>query len=96
MLLDKKALNKYHKMIRYRVGAYTDNTYLSLRNQQLQENVLSFGFGFPLRRSGSLLNISAEVGKRGTTEEGLIEDNFARFKLGLVLSDIWFIKRKFD
>lgn len=93
---DKKALNKYHKMIRYRVGAYTANTYLSLRNQQLQENVLSFGFGFPLRRSGSLLNISAEVGKRGTIEEGLIEDNFARFKLGLVLSDIWFIKRKFD
>lgn len=93
---DKKALNKYVKMIRYRLGAYSANTYLNLRGQHLQEQVVSFGFGLPMKRSGALLNLSAEFGQRGTTEEDLIQDNFARFKVGLVLSDIWFIKRKYD
>ncbi len=83
-------------MIRYRFGAYTSDTYLQLKNQQLKETAVSFGFGLPLKRSGTLLNLSAEFGQRGTTDEGLIKDNFARFKIGLVLSDIWFIKRKYD
>lgn len=93
---DRKAINKYAKMIRYRLGAYSANTYLNLRGQHLQEQVVSFGFGLPMKRSGALLNLSAEFGQRGTTEEDLIQDNFARFKVGLVLSDIWFIKRKYD
>lgn len=93
---DRKAINNYTKMIRYRLGAYTSDTYLQLKNQQLKEKAVSFGFGLPLKRSGTLLNLSAEFGQRGTTDEGLIKDNFARFKIGLVLSDIWFIKRKYD
>ncbi len=93
---DRKAINKYFKMVRYRFGAYSANTYLNLRGQHLQEKVFSFGFGLPMKRSGALLNLSAELGQRGTTQENLIQDSFARFKVGLVLSDIWFIKRKYD
>lgn len=93
---DRKAIGNYFKMVRYRLGAYTANTYLQLNNQQLQEQVLSFGLGLPMKRSGALLNLSVELGQRGTVESGLIKDNFARFKVGLVLSDIWFIKRKYD
>lgn len=93
---DRKAINKYFQMVRYRLGAYTANTYLNLRGQHLQEKVVSFGFGLPMKRSGALLNLSAELGQRGTTQENLIQDTFARFKVGLVLSDIWFIKRKYD
>ena len=93
---DRKAINKYFQMVRYRLGAYTANTYLNLRGQHLEEKVVSFGFGLPMKRSGTLLNLSAELGQRGTTQENLIQDTFARFKIGLVLSDIWFIKRKYD
>ena len=93
---NRKAINKYFKMVRYRLGAYTSNTYLNLRGQHLQEKVVSFGFGLPMKRSGALLNLSAELGQRGTTQENLIQDSFARFKVGLVLSDIWFIQRKYD
>ena len=93
---DRKAINKYFQMVRYRLGAYTSNTYLNLRGQHLEEKVVSFGFGLPMKRSGTLLNLSAELGQRGTTQENLIQDTFARFKVGLVLSDIWFIKRKYD
>ena len=83
-------------MIRYRIGIYSSKTHLNLRNQHLNEQVFSFGFGLPLKRTGALLNLSAELGSRGTTENNLIQDQFARFKFGLILSDIWFIKRKYD
>ena len=93
---DKKSINKYYKMVRYRLGIYSSKTYLNLRNQQLDEKVVSFGFGLPLKRSGSLLNLSMELGQMGTTNYDLIKESFARFKIGFIFSDIWFVKRKYD
>ena len=93
---DKKSINRYYKMIRYRLGMYSTKTYLNLENQQLDEKAITLGFGLPLKRSGSLVNLSAEVGQMGTTDDGLIQESFARFKIGFVFSDIWFIKRKYD
>ncbi len=93
---DKKSINRYYKMIRYRLGMYSSKTYLNLKNQQLDEKAITLGFGLPLKRSGSLVNLSAELGQMGTTDDGLIKESFARFKIGFIFSDIWFIKRKYD
>ena len=93
---DKKAINKYYKMIRYRLGMYSSQTYLNLKNEQLNENAISFGFGLPLKRSGTLFNLSAEFGQKGTLNNDLIQESFARFKIGFIFSDIWFVKRKYD
>ncbi len=93
---DKKSINKYYKIIRYRLGIYSTKTYLNLKNQQLDEKAITLGFGLPLKRSGSLVNLSAELGQMGTIDDGLIQESFARFKIGFIFSDIWFIKRKYD
>ncbi len=93
---DKKSINRYYKMIRYRFGIYSLKTYLNLKNQQLDEKAITLGFGLPLKRSGSLVNLSAEFGQMGTTNYGLIQESFARFKIGFIFSDIWFMKRKYD
>ena len=93
---DKKSVNRYHKMIRYRLGIYSYKTYLNLKNQQLDEKAITLGFGLPLKRSGSLVNLSAELGQMGTTDDSLIQETFARFKIGFIFSDIWFMKRKYD
>jgi hypothetical protein len=93
---DIKAINNYHKIVRYRLGFYSAQTYLNLNNQSINKFALTAGLGLPLRRSGTLLNLSAQVGRRGTTDNNLIQDSFVNFKVGFVLSDIWFIKRKFD
>lgn len=93
---DKKSFNRYYKMIRYRLGMYSSKTYLNLKNQQLDEKAITLGFGLPLKRSGSLVNLSAELGQMGTTDDGLIQESFASFKIGFIFSDIWFIKRKYD
>lgn len=93
---DKKSINRYYKMIRYRLGLYSYKTYLNLKNQQLDEKAITFGFGLPLKRSGSLVNLSAELGQMGTTDDSLIQETFARFKIGFIFSDTWFMKRKYD
>ena len=77
---DKKSINKYYKMIRYRLGIYDSKTYLNLKNQQLNERAFTFGVGLPLKRSGSLLNLSAELGKMGTLNNDLIQESFAGLK----------------
>jgi hypothetical protein len=37
-----------------------------------------------------------EVGKRGTTNAGLIQENFFSVRLGMSLSDLWFVKNKYN
>ena len=78
------------------MGFHTGATYLNLYEQSIDQTAITFGVGLPLKRSGALLNVSADLGTRGTTEFGLIKDNYAAFKIGLVLSDVWFIKRKYN
>ena len=47
---DKKAINKYYKMIRYRLGINMSNTFLNVKNEQLTEKSITFGFGLPLKK----------------------------------------------
>jgi len=43
----------------------------------------------------TMMHTAIEFGKRGTGVNNVTE-NFFKFSLGLSLSDIWFIKRKYD
>ena len=44
----------------------------------------------------SSLDIAIEVGKRGTTQNNLINQSFFNLKVGLNFSDLWFRKVEFD
>jgi len=44
----------------------------------------------------SNLNLGLEYGQRGTTNSGLIQENFFKLSIGLSLNDQWFVKRKFN
>jgi hypothetical protein len=70
---------------------------------QLEEYGIAFGVTMPLLSSGSAssMSLGIELGKLGTTENGLIEDNYIKFNLGLSLMphlkyDKWFWKRLYD
>ena len=93
---DSKAINNYFKMIRYRVGFYNGKSYLNLRQQSIDRSAVTIGVGLPLKRSNTLVNLSTEIGQSGTTDNNLIKQSFVNFKIGFVLSDVWFIKRKYD
>ncbi len=86
---------KYFKTIRYRIGAYYTNTYLELRDNLLKQYGLTFGFGLPLKNSLTIFNLSFEIGQRGTTNNGLIKENYFISTLNITLHDIWFVKRKY-
>ena len=58
---------------------------------------MSFGLGLPLGRKLSSLNLGSEFGKKGTTDNNLIQENYFNFRLSLSLTDTnWFQKRKID
>jgi hypothetical protein len=64
---------------------------------------MTFGVSVPLLSSRSLsrLNLAFELGKLGTTNNGLIEDNYFKCLIGFSLApdakyDRWFRKRKYD
>ena len=92
---------KYLNRIVYRAGFYTGKDYVTANGEQLPVIGGSIGFGFPIRKWNAYtnqytsINTAFEFGKRGKDSQPLTE-NFFKFNVGLCLSDIWFIKRKFD
>ncbi|RLD64083.1 MAG: hypothetical protein DRJ01_01885 [Bacteroidetes bacterium] len=90
------SINHAYKRFHYRFGGHYTNTYLNIYNEQLKDYGISFGLGIPLRKTNTLINLSFELGQRGTIDNNLIKENYGIIRLNLSLSDIWFIKRKFD
>jgi len=90
------SFTSYVKRITYRGGIRYENTGLVIKNKSITDFAGNIGIGLPLKGSVSNLNIGLEVGKRGTKYYNLIEENYVNLSIGLSLSDLWFVKRKFD
>ncbi len=82
--------------IAYRAGAKYEKSYLTLGGQDIRDFGITFGVGLPVYRSSSTINISAEIGKKGTKQNNLVLENYAKFNLSVNLYDLWFIQRRFD
>lgn len=99
---DNSPISKYYKKMTWFAGFHYDRSYLSLKGQQLTKAGISFGCTFPLLRSAyprqqkAVLTTAFELGKAGTTEENLIEDNYFRFVIGISFKERWFEKRKYN
>lgn len=98
---NSNALNSYLALVDYRLGFIYEDTYLNVNNVDIKRYAVTFGFGIPLphdRASSAFykVNFSAEVGKRGTLEGGLVQENYVNFHLGFTLNDRWFQRFKFE
>ena len=93
---DKFSIRSFLNRVAYRAGLKYEKTYLMIDNQQINDFGISFGVGLPLYRSNSTINISAELGRRGTKANNLVLENYAKLNLSANLYDLWFIKRRFD
>ena len=97
---DVTAINGYFKRVDYRLGFQYDKTYVKMNNQDVNQMAVTFGLGLPLssyaRSSFYKMNVSAELGKRGSVNNGLIQENYINFNLGFMLNDKWFQRFKFD
>ncbi len=93
---EKYSIRNYFRRVAYRGGLRYENSYIAINNQQIKDFGMSFGVGLPVYRSNSTVNISAEIGKRGSTQNNLIRENYAKLNFNVNLYDLWFIKRRFD
>lgn len=90
------AFGSYHQRMVYRAGVRFEETGLKIDGHNINEFGISFGLGFPVSRLLSNVNVGFEVGKRGTKDFGLIQENFFHTFLSFSLNDRWFEKRLYD
>ncbi|HCY00478.1 MAG TPA: hypothetical protein DG754_10095 [Bacteroidales bacterium] len=89
-------LRSYLKRVTYRAGFYHTNTFLKLGVNQIKDYGITFGVGLPLRRSRSSFNVSFELGRKGTLNNGLVQENYGIINFGFTFYDFWFLKQKIN
>jgi len=92
---DFNSFTSYFSRIVYRAGIRIEKTGLHIQNQSINEYGINFGLGLPFQGFQNI-NFGFEVGKRGTTNSGLIQEKFFSVRLGLTLNDRWFVKNKYN
>lgn len=90
------AIGSFWERVVFRGGFRFEETGLNLRGEDINEFGISFGVGIPVGRIFSNINVGFEFGKRGTTNNGLVQENFFNTFLSLSLNDRWFEKRYYD
>ena len=94
---------RYFSNVAYRAGFFVGPDYVHVDNKKLNTWGASLGFGLPLLNfsrttapnQATLINLSLEYIRRGSNDN-LLKENLFRVSFGLSLSDLWFIKRKYD
>jgi hypothetical protein len=93
---DFSAVDNLFKRITYRFGAAYEQTPFVVANTQIRDIGINFGGSVPVNNL-SLANFAIQLGTRGTTDNGLIRENYVNFSLGFSLNDnTWFYKRVFE
>ena len=98
---DVTAISGYFKRVDYRFGFSHDKTYIQVNNQDIKQTAITLGLGLPLssitRGSIYKMNLTAELGKRGTVSNGLLQEKFVNLHLAFTLNDgSWFRRFRFD
>ena len=90
------SIGNYWNRVVFRAGMRFEETGLNIEGQDINEFGISFGVGLPAGKLFSNINVGFELGRRGTTDLGLVQENFFNTFLSLSLNDRWFEKRYYD
>lgn len=93
---DSRSLTKFWQAAEYRFGFNYQTGHLKYNNTKLPTWSFTLGGGFPLRRIGTRINLSFEVGQTGRLSQSVIRETFMIGTVGFTLNERWFIKPKFD
>ncbi|CAL2084226.1 putative outer membrane protein [Tenacibaculum sp. 190524A02b] len=100
----KNSISSYWDRVVYRagvrfekIGVLADGTGTGQNLTSINDFGINVGFGLPLPKQLSNVNLGFEYGQRGTTNNNLIKENYFNIKLSLSLNSFnWFQKRKID
>jgi len=98
------SIRSYWERVTYRFGLRYEQTGLLVNGNPslgsftaINDFGISFGLGLPIGKNHpSSLNFAVEYGQKGTTDNGLLQENYLNLRLSLSFNDIWFIKRRID
>jgi hypothetical protein len=90
------SVTSYWDRITYRAGFRYEEGGIVVSNEDINEFGISFGVGLPTGRRISNFNLMFEMGQRGTTSSGLIQENFINVGISLSVNDLWFVQSKFN
>ncbi len=90
------SIGNYWQRVIYRGGFRFEETGINVNGQDINEFGISFGVGLPVGRLFSNVNLGFEIGRRGTKDFGLVQENFFNTFLSFSLNDKWFEKRYFE
>jgi hypothetical protein len=91
----------YWNNVVFRAGTVFGKDYINADGNGLRTFGITLGAGLPIKKYNNytyqftIINIAAEFGNRGSAVNNITE-NYFRLSVGLSLSDLWFIKRKYD
>lgn len=85
---------------RYRLNAgfMFNDSYLTVYDTKINNYGIAFGVGFPLRNnktSVSFIDLGFEFGRKGTTENNLIQQDYFKIKLGISIQNAWFQRSRY-
>ncbi len=90
----------YWNHVAYRAGFYFGPDYIKADGKDLNTLGITLGTGLPVRKNPytnqyTYINLGFEYGKRGSNAN-LLRENMFRITVGFTLSDLWFIKKKYN
>lgn len=88
------SFSSYFSRVVYRAGFRYNKTGLILNNESIKDYGMNFGLGLPL--GVSKVDVGFEIGKTGTTANGLIQENYFNISIGFSIADKWFRKNLID
>ncbi len=90
------SFTSYTSRIVYRGGLKYEKTGLVINSESINDMGLTLGLGLPISGTFSNVNVGFELGKRGTTNANLVQENYVNISIGFSLNDKWFQQRKYD
>jgi len=88
-------VNSYISRIRYRLGFSYEQMPYVVNGTNINDLGINFGWSLPIRGVSSL-NMAFKFGKRGTTDNNLVKENYIKFAIGATINDRWFVRRKYN
>ncbi|MCK5824372.1 MAG: hypothetical protein KAG96_03100 [Ichthyobacteriaceae bacterium] len=90
------SLMSYWDKVTYRAGIKYKEIGLNIYGTNIVDYSVNFGLGLPVGNGMSNINIGGSYGVRGTTDNGLMKEDYFSFVLNMSLGDRWFKKVKYQ
>ena len=89
--------NNFLKLVKYRAGAYYSLPYYKLDGKRAaKEYGVSLGFGLPVPRSNSIINVSGQFAHVQGQGASRLNENIFQVTVGLTFNETWFFKRRIN